>query len=186
LFLRKKYTTDQEIQGGLLKGNSRAQEAVYKKYSGLLLGLCLRYVSDRDLAEECLSNGFLKVFDKIETKDVDKPLKPWMSKIMVNECLQAIRKKKADFLFIDDIDEGSISELETEDLDVSHIFEAIKDLPSGYRTIFNLYAVEGYKHQEIAEKLNISLGTSKSQYARAKSLLITKINGKEKVKEVES
>lgn len=161
-----------------MKSNRRAQEALYKKYSAYYFGLCIRYISNRDEAEECLSNGFIKIFEKINTKHKDAPLKAWMTKIMVNECLQEIRKKKEKVLYLDDISVDIIEGELDEEYDMTTIFNGIKKMPIGYRTIFNLYVVEGYKHKEIAEILDIAESTSKSQYLRAKKYLLKELKSK--------
>ena len=168
---RKTYNTEQDLIQGCIKGKSRAQELLYKQYAPKMFSTCMRYMKAQENAEECLSNGFVKIFNKIETKQKDTSLEGWMRKIIVNECLQFIRKQKSDYLYLDDLSKEPFQEDIPLDMDSDQIFEAIRQLPSGYRTIFNLYSIENFKHIEIAEHLNISVGTSKSQYSKAKKML---------------
>lgn len=168
---RKTYHSEKDLIQDCIKGKSRAQEHLYKQYAPKFYSVCRRYIKAQENAEECLSNGFIKIFDKIESKNEESSLEGWMRTIVVNECLQFIRKQKNDFLYLDDLSKEPYKEETEFNYESETVFDAIRQLPSGYRTIFNLYAIENYKHIEIAEKLNISVGTSKSQYSKAKKML---------------
>lgn len=155
------------------KGDSLAQRQVYEKYSRKMLGVCSRYAGNEFEAEEMALNGFLKVFDKINQFKSEGSFEGWIRKIMVNEALTYLRRNKSIYLETDiekadyEPDCQSIAtQLETEDL-----LKMIQQLPAGYKTVFNLYAIEGYSHKEIAELLNITESTSKSQLSRARALL---------------
>ncbi len=168
---KKTYQTEDDLIQGCIKGKSRAQELLYKQYAPKMFSTCMRYIKAQENAEECLSNGFIKIFSKIGTKQAASSLEGWMKKIVVNECLQFIRKRKSDYLYLDDLTKEPFEEDIPLNIDSDKVFEAIRQLPSGYRTIFNLYAIENYKHIEISERLNISINTSKSQYSKAKKML---------------
>lgn len=167
----KTYKTEKELIQGCIRQKGKAQEQLYKLYSGKMMSVCLRYLKDIEDAEESLSNAFIIIFQKIEQTQEGKSLEGWIRKIVVNTCLQKLRTQKTDFLYLDDLSKEPVKTEVELNFESEEIFRAIKSLPSGYRTVFNLYAVENYKHNEIAEALNISIGTSKSQYSKAKNML---------------
>lgn len=154
------------------QNDSSAQKVLYERYAPAMLGICRRYVKDWMEAENVMSEGFFKIFTKIDQYGFQGSFEGWMKKIMVNESLALLRKRN-DFNLA----------LETSNLVISpaagpeeiagenSILELLHKLPTGYRTIFNLYAIEGYKHKEIAEQLNISINTSKSQLIKARKRL---------------
>lgn len=155
------------------KKDGSAQKAIYDKYASKMLGVCFRYVKEADQAEDVMIGGFVKVFDKIDQFKHEGSFEGWIRRIMVNESLTFIRKNKSMYLEVDieaadrEPDYTTLdSHLEAEDL-----LNLIRGLPTGYQTVFNLYAIEGYSHKEIADQLNISENTSKSQLSRARSLL---------------
>jgi RNA polymerase sigma-70 factor (ECF subfamily) len=145
-------------------------------------GVCLRYSKNETEAEDVLQDSFIKAFDKLETFKNEGALGGWLRKITVNTALEFYRKNKIDSqLLTDDIENiddeiNAIQKLELDDL----VFK-IQQLPTGFRTVFNLYAIEGYNHKEIGELLSISNGTSKSQYSRAKKLLIKMIEDEKQI-----
>jgi len=159
---------------GCLKGDRRAQKALYDKYSGKMLGLCMRYVNDREMARDLLQDGFVRVFTSLHTFAGDSKLETWMRAIFVNEALGYLRRADAlrdseeidlaSGIYADD--HSAVAELAADDL-----MEIIGRLPAGYRTVFNMFAVEGYSHKEIAEKLHITENTSRSQYTRARKFI---------------
>lgn len=158
-------------------GNIFAQNRVYDVFSARLYRLCLRYVQQEDDAEEVLMNGFLKFFRSLhefEYRD-DNSLEVWLKRIMVNEALMHLRKQKALPIFADEANaENSLStEMPDQSLHAKDIYAAIVQLPTGYRMVFNLHAIEGYSHEEIAKQLGISIGTSKSQLSKARAMLQT-------------
>jgi len=181
----QKSTTETDLLAGCQKQNAKAQRMLYDKYAPAMLGLCRRYVRGELEAEDVMINGFMKVFSKIDYFEGKGSFEGWMKRIMINESLGYIRKNKAMYLETDieaadkepDFDKLSTA-LETKDL-----LKMINELPSGYRTIFNLYAIEGYSHREIGELLGINENTSKSQLSRARMHLQRKLLETERVLE---
>ncbi|WP_235298840.1 RNA polymerase sigma factor [Portibacter marinus] len=154
------------------KGNREAQKELYNHYAPLLFGICRRYLKNDSDAEDVFLSGMFKIFDNIKKFKGEGSFEGWMKRIMVNECLMHIRKFKklnmvVEWSQIDNAEDpivfGKLAEEEIKSL--------ILDLPEGYRTVFNLYVVEGYKHREIAELLGISINTSKSQLILARKKL---------------
>lgn len=164
------------------QGNSAAQRELYNKYADRLFGLCLRYVSDRDTAFDVLQDGFVKIFQSMD-KFVwrgDGSLKAWMDRIMINEALQYLRRNKNrydSYLSIEEIsDNYDVPDSnEVEQVPTKILMKFISELPEGYRTVFNLFAVEGKSHKEIASLLGINEKSSASQYYRAKTTLAGRI-----------
>ncbi|MEM6272753.1 MAG: RNA polymerase sigma factor [Bacteroidota bacterium] len=161
---------EQKLAESCAKGRSASQEELYNRYRRKMFGVCLRYTGDRDTAEDVLQDGFIKVFKSIGSYSGKGSLEGWVRRIMVNTALEYHRKRARMHPVVDidqayNLDSGHdlVSEMSR-----AEILELIQDLPDGYRTIFNLYAIEGYSHREIAEQLDISEGTSKSQLARAR------------------
>jgi RNA polymerase sigma-70 factor (ECF subfamily) len=165
-----------------------AVEALYDQYAPRLLSVCFRYCGNRDDAEDILHDGFIKIIQKIETFKIrsDGTLEAWMRRIMVNTALNFLRsrQKEKNFVDIDPIvDKIDIHDEEESDpeeiylqVDRDKIMELICELPSGYRTVFNLYVFEQYGHREIAQLLGCSENTSKSQLSKARALLRKKMN----------
>ena len=167
-----------EIIEGCYKNSRKHQEALYNLYASKLLGVCLTYTSDRELAQDILHDGFFKVFKKFDQFNPEWNLFSWIRRIMVNTAIDHFRKTNritnVDFQeneFLGGSFDNVSDQYKTADLS-----QLINMIPPGARTIFNLYVVEGYKHNEIAEMLNISDGTSKSQLSKAKSLLKELVN----------
>jgi RNA polymerase sigma factor (sigma-70 family) len=167
------FNQEAQLVKALLRQDPKAQRNVYDKYSARMLGLCFRYLGDEMMAEDVMIEGFVKVFAKIEQFASDGSFEGWMRRIMVNEALGHLRKQKR--LMEDALpDEASNIpdyQLADQNLDAQEILNLIEQLPTGYRTVFNLYAIEGYAHMEIADLLGISESTSKSQLHRARSML---------------
>lgn len=159
--------------------NSRkAQERLFKLFYGKMLYLCLRYHHDRDTAQEVVQEGFIKVFEKIGTFDMQGSFEAWIRRIMVNTAIDFIRRNGKMTLvelnenYREALQEGSADEIEAElEKNRQLALESIRELSPAYRTVFNLYYVEEYTHKEIAEELGISEGTSKSNLAKAKMRL---------------
>jgi RNA polymerase sigma-70 factor (ECF subfamily) len=155
-----------------IKGDRMAQRQLYDKYAGKMLGVCLRYAGTREVARDLLHDGFIRVFNKIKTYRGDGSFEGWMRKLFVNTALEYLRKKDVlkkyeDYsTFIPAVDYSVFEKISADEL-----MEKIAALPAGYRTVFNLYAIEGYSHQEIAALLYISESASRSQYTRARSCL---------------
>jgi RNA polymerase sigma factor (sigma-70 family) len=171
--------TETELIEGCKAGKRDLQKALYTRFSAKMLGVCLRYTKNREEAEDVLQEGFIKLFQAIQNYAGTGSFEGWIRKIMVNTALEALRKKKihyssADIQNLEDqyeADQDIIGKIGFQDL-----LAMIQDLSPGYRVVFNLYAIEGYQHNEIAVLLNISEGTSKSQLARARQVLKDKIN----------
>ncbi len=157
-----------------VKGNRQAQQELYKRYYGTMMGICYRYSNNAEDAKDLLQDGFVKVFSNLKNYNFKGSLEGWIRRIMVNTAIDFYRKNKNVF-FVDD-ESGYI--LETSKVEsassiysqfgVEEIMVAIQSLTPAYKAVFNLYAIEGYQHKEIAEKLNISEGTSKSNLSKAK------------------
>ncbi len=155
----------------------RAQKVLYERYAPTMLGICRRYVKDVLEAEDVMIEGFYKVFSKINQYSFKGSFEGWMKRIMVNEALGLLRKRN-DFNLALEASNLIISTAPNpeEIAQENSILELLNKLPTGYRTIFNLYVIEGYKHKEIAEKLNISINTSKSQLIKARKRLQNLMN----------
>lgn len=159
--------------------NPKAQKYLYNKYSGIFLGMCARYSSSLSDAEDILQEGFLKIFLNINFYAGTGSFEGWMKRIIVNTAITHYHKNlKHQYHYdIEDIKEITIenTDVESEDYSKEELLDVIKSLPDGYKMVFNLYAVEGYKHKEIAELMKIDINTSKSQYSRAKKIIQTKL-----------
>ncbi|MEL6863210.1 MAG: sigma-70 family RNA polymerase sigma factor [Bacteroidota bacterium] len=164
--------TEKELIHACKSHDRKAQKMLYDRYSPKLFGLCKRYVKGREDAEDVLLEGFFKIFKHIQQYSGSGSFEGWMRRIVVNEALMFLRKGhnfKAD-IELNNIDIGSQISVEDE-LAAQDILDLLDLLPTGYRTVFNLYVLEGYKHREIAEILNISINTSKSQLILARKKL---------------
>ncbi len=159
----------------LKRGDPLAQKELYDRYAPVLLGVAMRYAGSKEEAEDILQDAFVKIFKHINTFEQRGSFEGWMRKIVVNTAIVHYRKELKHRYQDDvtDIKETDITDFEHDDPDftLDELKQAIQSLPPGYRTVFNLYAVEGYKHKEIAKMLGIDESTSKSQYHRARKLL---------------
>mgnify|MGYP003537577990 FL=1 len=170
------HKNDLELITLAASNNRNAQQAIYEKFSPKMLSICRRYFADIYLAEDAMIQAFLKVFLKLNTYDANGSFEGWIKRIVVNECIDQLRKSKLETVF-EELE--VVSETHT---DIDTIYDAdqiqyhIDTLPVGCKMVFNLYAIEGFKHQEIAEMLNISVGTSKSQLAYARNQLAKALN----------
>ena len=159
---------------GCINCDRRAQKALYDKFSRRMMAVCLRYVKDTEDARDLLQEGFIKLYTNINKYSGEGSFDGWVRKIFVNSALERLRHndilKNADD--IDDVnytdmpDDESASEISSDE-----IMKYVRSLPDGFRTVFNLFAIEGYSHKEIGDKLNISESTSRSQYMRARKIL---------------
>ncbi len=166
--------TDNELINGCLEGSLRHQRELYNHYAPKMMGICMRYAGSEEEAEDMLQEGFLTVFHRIGSFAGRGELGAWIRKVMVNSALMYLRKTKK-FQMQTELEEVDFF-LESNESLFSHLSAAdlmqmIQCLPAGYRTVFNLYAVEGWNHREIGEKLGISISTSKSQYSRSRKIL---------------
>ncbi|KXK24773.1 MAG: RNA polymerase [Bacteroidetes bacterium OLB12] len=169
--------SDQELIKGCVKGERASQEALYARYCRKMMVICQRYAKSTLEAEDILQEGFIKVFAAIKTFRGDAQLTTWITRIMINTALNHQRQK---LYLLPMVDVANTNLHQTEDVsladfNLSELIAMIQSLPDGARVVFNLFAIEGYNHKEIAAMLDISEGTSKSQYSRAKALLKLKL-----------
>ena len=159
------------------KQNREAQHVLYELHAPKMLSVCRYYIKDVYQAEEAMLNGFFKVFKYIKSYRNEGSFEGWIRRIMVRESISFLRQKKIIEFPVEDekLDYNHSNNINT-DIEVAQIQQLIDDLPEGYRMVFVMYAIEGYKHNEIAELLSISTGTSKSQLFKARQLLQKKIN----------
>jgi RNA polymerase sigma-70 factor (ECF subfamily) len=171
----------QALIDGCLKGDRRSQQAIHKMFYGKMKAVCMRYTRDSDQAMDVLQEGFLKVFNNLEKYTGVGTFEGWIRRIMVNLSIDRFRRLKHDLVLLgeqNDIENwGGETEEDSDDSDENEeiyditpeqIIDAMQQLTPAYRTVFNLYVYEDYTHQDIAEALGISVGTSKSNYAKAK------------------
>jgi RNA polymerase sigma factor (sigma-70 family) len=166
--------TEEAILQGCLKNNAVAQKALYQKYSAKMLVVCYRYGHNREDAEDMLQEGFIKVFSQIHTFENRGALEGWIRRIVVHTCINHLKKNKrfnesVDIIYANSVPirEESIPSI----IQAKEVVECIRMLPIGYRTVLNLYAIEGFSHKEISQMLDVEESTSRSQYTRAKAML---------------
>jgi RNA polymerase sigma-70 factor (ECF subfamily) len=177
---------DQQLIKLCAKHDRKAQQELYDKYSGLLLGVCLRYAADRAEAEDILQDSFLKIFFNIKDYTGSGSFTGWLRKVTVNTAITNYHKNLK-YRYHVDIEEfvsmeTGTSSFEEDFFNSEELIRVLNELPAGFRMVFNLYAVEGYKHKEIGEMLGIDTNTSKSQYSRAKAALRSKLETLGKLK----
>jgi len=165
---------DSTLINGCIKGESRSQKLLYEKYAPVMMSVCLRYVGDRETACDLMHDGFIALFAKIHTFSGNASFLTWMKKIFMNTVVDYLRKNDV-LRFSSDID--NFYDLEDtgvtvfEQMSANELMDCIGRLPVGYRTVFNMYAIEGYSHSEISQMLNIQESASRSQYVRARQAL---------------
>ena len=154
-----------------VENNRQAQQQIYSRFSSKMLSVCRQYIKDIQYAEDLMITSFMKVFVNLNKFENKGSFEGWMRRIMINECISYIRvHKKINFLEEEFYKETGFNATDS-DYNVDEIQLMIDNLPEGYKLVFNLFAIEGYKHQEIATMLNISEGTSKSQLFQARKML---------------
>ena len=171
------FNSEKQLIKKAAQGNREAQRKLYDTHAPKMLGVCRRYLNDVMQAEEAMCNGFLKVFKNLDRFRDEGSFEGWVRRIMVNESISYLRKEQK-ITFTDyeqQADDTNYNPVDSE-LDAEEIQLLIDQLPEGYRAVFVMYAVEGYKHQEIAKMLDISENTSKSQLFKARKLLQQKLN----------
>jgi RNA polymerase sigma-70 factor (ECF subfamily) len=178
---------DLEIIEGCARHERKAQQMLYDKYSRFLLGVCLRYATDRSEAEDILQDSFLKIYFSIGDFSGTGSFPGWLRKVAVNTAITHYHKNLKHRYHIEieeyvSVETGT-SSFEEDFFTSDELYKVLNELPAGYRMVFNLYAVEGYKHKEIAEMLGIDTNTSKSQYSRAKAVLRDKLEKLRKVRD---
>lgn len=166
--------SEAELIKECIAGKSLAQKQLYQTYSRKMMGVCLRYAGNYDEAKDVLQEGFIKLFEKLGTFSGTGSFEGWMRRIFVNTALDAYRKNKQERQLLDIDDVGyflSVKELVTDEMAAEDLMKVLQKIPVGYRTVFNMFAIEGYSHKEIGEMLGITESTSKSQYSRARDFL---------------
>jgi len=170
---------EQQLIEGCRKGDRIAQKKLYEQYARKMMGVCYRYVNDMDTAADILQEGFVKVFASLDSFSGVGSFEGWLRKVFVNTALEYLRKSD---VLRESTDLDNTAELVQPDnsvisnMAVEDLMKLIGQLPSGFRTIFNLFVIEGYSHREIGIMLNISENTSRSQFTRARQLLQRKIS----------
>ena len=166
--------TEEQMLVGSIKNNAAAQEALYNRFSPRMLGVCYRFGKNREDAEDMLQESFIKVFTQLHQYRNEGALEGWIRRIVVHTCINSLKKNKK---FTESVDIIYASTIQVKEdmipsiMQAKQIVEYIRMLPLGYRTVLNLYAIEGYSHKEIAGMLEIEESTSRSQYTRAKAML---------------
>jgi len=182
------HLSEADIINGCRQKKHRAEKALFDRYHPVLMGICVRYAKSNAEAEDILLMGFTRIYKKINDYSGKGSFEGWMKRIMINVAIDNYRKNRKHY-FIEDI-----SDLTTDDTGVDYIpdnfslgdiIRTIQELPDGYRIVFNLYAIEGYSHKEIAEKLNISESTSKTQLMKARNQLKKKLLLLDNIREVQ-
>ncbi|MGF2412578.1 RNA polymerase sigma factor [Ferruginibacter sp.] len=166
--------TEELMLAGCLKNNASAQEALYGRFSPRMLGVCYRFAKNREDAEDMLQEGFIKVFTQMHQYRNEGALEGWIRRIIVHTCINNLKKNKKFSDSLDIIHANSVhinEEMIPSIMQAKQVVECIRMLPLGYRTVLNLYAIEGFPHKEIAGMLDIEESTSRSQYTRAKAML---------------
>ena len=158
---------EEQLVNKCLEMDTLAQKQLFEFYSKRMMGVCLRYAKDSEEAQDVLQMGFIKVFEKLEMYKHQGSLEGWIRKIIVNTALDNIRKNKK---LMNNIDLEKV-DYQLHNYDAEDLLKVIKKMPTGFRTVFNMYVIEGFSHKEIAEELNISVSTSKSQFSRARVFL---------------
>lgn len=177
-------TDEQEILRQCVRNDRKAQRLLYERYAPALLGICIRFTGNREEAEDVLQEAFVKIFLNIGDFEGRCTLMSWMRRIVINTAITLYHKnrKHRQHYDLDDYSERNIGDCEVPDLEFTReeMLGVIAELPAGYRMVFNLYALEGFKHKEIAEEMGIDINTSKSQYSRARRLIQCKLAGLKK------
>ncbi len=165
--------TESDLISGCIDGNRRMQEELYRRFSPRMYAVCLRYAGSSDEAEDILQEGFIKIFKKLDSFRGEGSFEGWIRRIFVNTAIEHFRRKR----YLQPVTEKEENTIEgkgisvLDDLAEKDILDLVRQLSPGYRTVFNMYVVEGYTHKEIGDILGISEGTSKSQLSRAKVIL---------------
>ncbi|HAW20945.1 MAG TPA: hypothetical protein DCX14_12250 [Flavobacteriales bacterium] len=176
--------TDDELIDKCLQGDPRAQKALFEKFSGKMMSVCMRYAPDREQAEDVLQDAFVKVFSHLDSFKREGSFEGWIRRTMVNTSLDQLRKKRgltidadiSEAEYLAGSDEKSIGKLRVDEL-----MQLIQEMPTGYRTVFNMYAIEGFSHREIADELGVTESTSKTQFRKARTYLMNIIGERENI-----
>lgn len=166
--------TEEQMLAGTLKNNAAAQEALYDRYSPRMLAVCYRFAKSREDAEDMLQEGFIKIYTQLHQYRNEGALEGWIRRIIVHTCINVLKKNKKFFETVDLIHANAFhtkDDMVPSIIQAKQVVECIRMLPLGYKTVLNLYAIEGYSHKEIGNMLDIEESTSRSQYTRAKAML---------------
>jgi RNA polymerase sigma factor (sigma-70 family) len=171
-------TPEYDLIKGCIDGNRLMQKELYDRYSPRMYSVCLRYAFDEEEAQDILQDGFIKIFTKLESYRHEGSFEGWIRRVIVNTAIEYYRRRKytqtIDDKFNNTIDNKGTSAIDK--LGEKDIINLIQQISPGYRAVFNMYVIEGYSHREIAEILNISEGTSKSQLSRGRAILQDLVN----------
>lgn len=176
--------TEHDLVAGCIQGNAKCQQALFQRFAGKMLVVCMRYSRHQMEAEDMLQDAFIKIFEHLDQFQSKGSLEGWIRRIVVNTALKTFDRKSVSQEQIgidptwDSPDPEPIGDLQ---LHAEDLLQLIRQLPDGYRVVFNLYAIEGYSHQEIAEMLGIQESTSRSQLVKARKYLQTQLNELHKV-----
>jgi len=177
---KSNYTiSETDLIKGCIAGDRRMQEELYSRFAPKMYAVCLRYANNADDAQDLLQEGFIKVYRNLHRFRAEGSFEGWMRRVFVNTSIEHFRKKSARLSMVSEKEENTIEDADIsalENLAAQDIINIVQELSPGYRTVFNLYVIEGYSHKEIGELLDISEGTSKSQLARAKAVLQKKVS----------
>jgi RNA polymerase sigma-70 factor (ECF subfamily) len=168
--------TDEQLVQKCNLQDPAAQRELYEKFSRKMFGVCLRYGNSKESAEDLLQEGFVKVFTKLSSFKNEGSLEGWIRRVIVNTALDHLRQQKISWSNSEIQEDALVTEQDFGSVDQKELLKLIQKLPDGYRTVFNLYAIEGFNHQEIAKELGINENTSKSQYSRARAQLMLAVN----------
>ena len=169
--------TDKELVEGCIREDRKCQRLLWDKYSRKIMALCLRYCQNQEEAEDAMMEAFVKIYDKLGDFRFQSSLETWMRRVAVNISINKIRARKNIWTDISDAEyEIGYQDFSFDQLNVNQLLKLIDQLPVGYRMVFNLYAIEGFSHKEIADTLQIDEGTSRSQLAKARKALQAMLN----------
>jgi RNA polymerase sigma-70 factor (ECF subfamily) len=172
---------DQKIKlvlEGCIDKNRKSQKTLYEMFYAYAMSIAIRYIKDQQLAEVAVNEGFLKVFNNLGKFDLNRPIKPWLRQIVVNTSLDHLKKKNKLKVNTDITEATQLADRENilSNISYQELIALVHSLSDAYRTIFNMYVIDGFKHEEIAKKLGISVGTSKSNLSKARGKLRTMIS----------
>jgi RNA polymerase sigma-70 factor (ECF subfamily) len=172
--MKSEIMTDEDLVKECVSGSSVAQKKFYDMFARKMMGVCLRYTNNYEEAQDVLQDAFVKIFNKLPDFQSKGSLEGWIRRIMVNTALDAYRKAKKHQSNVDVDSVGYLLDSEDytiENINAQDLLKIIQSIPEGYRVVFNLFAIEGYSHKEVADRLGVTESTSKSQYSRAKKML---------------
>lgn len=181
----KEKITEDALIAGCVNGDRKMQEELYRLFSPKMFSICMRYCSNYQEAEDLLQEGFIKVFGNISRFRKEGSFEGWMKRIFINTAIEGFRKNHFlnNTLEVEEMKNDIVQEDDFHQLSAADLLRMVQALSPGYRTVFNMYAIEGFNHQEIANMLGISIGTSKSQLARARYILQKMVLSSQKVQQ---